>query len=168
MKVIAWSRSLSPEIAEKQGVGYVALPDELAVASDAVSIHLAFTPETKHLVGARFLEAMRPGAILVNTSRGQLVDTAALRKAIVAKGLRVGLDVFEDEPAGSEGEWADKELASLVTCTPHIGASTDQASEAVATEVVRVIDLLSRQATRQVQSISVSTRRRSSDWWFAT
>jgi len=140
MKVVAWSRSLTPEAAEAQGVGFAASPLELASAADAVSIHLALAPETKHLVGAQFLDALRPGAILINTSRGPLVDTAALRAAIAAKGLRVGLDVFEGEPAGGEAPWSDKELASLVTCTPHIGASSDQASEAVAAEVVRIID----------------------------
>ena len=50
----------------------------------------------------------------------------------------MGLDVFENEPAGGEAEWTDQELASLVTCTPHIGASTEQAAEAVAAEVVRI------------------------------
>jgi D-3-phosphoglycerate dehydrogenase len=141
MKVVAWSRSLTPEAAESQGVGYAASPEKLAAVSDAVSIHLALTPETKHLVGRQFLDALRPGAILINTSRGPLVDTAALREAVRAKGLRVGLDVFEGEPAGAEADWTDKDLASLATCTPHIGASTDQASEAVAAEVVRIIDL---------------------------
>jgi len=141
MKVVAWSRSLTPEAAEAQGVGYAASPAELASISDAVSVHLALTPETKHLVGPQFLDALRPGAILINTSRGPLVDTAALRAAIAAKGLRVGLDVFEGEPPGAEAEWTDKELASLITGTPHIGASSDQASEAVAAEVVRIIDL---------------------------
>jgi len=139
MKVLAWSRSLTPEAAEADGIGYAASPQELAAACDAVSVHLALTPETKHLVGAQFLEALRPGAILVNTSRGPLVDTAALRAAIASKGLRVGLDVFEGEPSGGECEWSDKELAALATCTPHVGASTDQASEAVAAEVVRII-----------------------------
>ena len=141
MNVVAWSRSLTPQAAEAQGVGYAASPLELAAVADAVSIHLAFTPETKHLVGSRFLDALRPGAILVNTSRGSLVDTAALRAAIAAKGLRVGLDVFEGEPAAAEAEWTDKELASLLTCTPHVGASSDQASEAVAAEVVRIVDV---------------------------
>jgi D-3-phosphoglycerate dehydrogenase len=139
MKVVAWSRSLTPESAEAQGVGHAATPEELAAQCGAVSIHLALTPETKHLVSAKFLAAMRPGAILINTSRGPLVDTEALRAAIAEKGLRVGLDVFEGEPAGGEAEWTDTALASLVTCAPHIGASTDQASEAVAAEVVRII-----------------------------
>lgn len=140
MNVIAWSRSLTPEAAAAAGVGYAASPQALAGASDAVSVHLARTPETTHIVGEEFLGAMRPGAILINTSRGPLVDTDALRKAISDKGLRVGLDVFEDEPAGGQAEWADKELASLATCTPHIGASTNQASEAVAEAVVEIIE----------------------------
>jgi D-3-phosphoglycerate dehydrogenase / 2-oxoglutarate reductase len=139
MKVIAWSRSLTPDAAEEQGFGYAASPEALAAASDAVSVHLALTPDTKHLVGQNFFDAMRPGAIFVNTSRGGLVDTAALRAAIASKCLRVGLDVFENEPAGGEAPWSDKELADVVTGTPHVGASTDQASEAVAAEVVRII-----------------------------
>ena len=144
MNVVAWSRSLTPEAAEAAGVGYAATPKALAAACDAVSIHLAYTPETKHIVNGEFLDALRPGAILINTSRGAMVDTAALRAAIAAKGLRVGLDVFENEPAGGEAEWTDKELASLVTCTPHVGASTDQASEAVAAEVVRIVEVFTK------------------------
>ena len=141
MPVIAWSRSLTPAAAEESGVGYASSPEALAAVSDAVSVHLALTPDTKHMVGKKFLDAMKPGAILVNTSRGGLVDTAALRAAIAAKGLRVGLDVFEGEPAGGEAQWADKELAGLVACTPHVGASTDQAAEAVASEVVRIVQV---------------------------
>jgi D-3-phosphoglycerate dehydrogenase len=139
MKVMAWSRSLTQEAAEADGVEFSSSPDELFAACDAVSVHLAFTPELKHYVGTRMLNLMRPGAIFINTSRGSLVDTAALRAAIASKNLRVGLDVFEGEPSGGECEWPDKELAALVTCTPHIGASTDQASEAVAAEVVRIV-----------------------------
>ena len=144
MEVVVWSRSLTPEIAEEYGVGFADSPEALAAASDAVSIHLASTPETKHRVGKTFLDAMKPGATLVNASRGPLVDTVALRAAIAEKGLRVGLDVFEGEPAGGETKWADKELAMLATCTPHIGASTDQAAEAVADEVVRIVKFVHR------------------------
>lgn len=144
MQVVAWSRSLTPEAAEEAGVGYAASPEALATASDAVSVHLASTPDTKHLVDKRFFDAMKPGSVFVNTSRGPLVDTAALRAAIAEKNLRVGLDVFEGEPAGGEAEFADRELASLATCTPHIGASTDQAAEAIAAEVVRIVKVFLR------------------------
>ena len=119
-------------------------PEALAKAADAVSVHLAFTPETKHLVGKTVFDAMAPGAIFINTSRGALVDTQALRAAIAAKKLRVGLDVFEGEPAGGEAPWSDVELAAAVTCTPHIGASTDQAAEAIAAEVVRIVETFLR------------------------
>ena len=63
-----------------------------------------------------------------------------MRAAIANKGLRVGLDVFEGEPAGGEAAWTDKELAAMATCTPHVGASTDQAAEAIAAEVVRIVE----------------------------
>jgi D-3-phosphoglycerate dehydrogenase len=141
MKVIAWSRRLTQELAERANVAWARTPDALAASSDAVSIHLALTPETKHIVGTSFLAALRPGAILVNTSRGALVDTQALRAAIAEKGLRVGLDVFDDEPVGGEAPWSDTQLASLATCTPHVGASTDQAAEAIAAEVVRIVEV---------------------------
>jgi len=141
MEVLAWSRSLTPELAEQAGVGYADTPLVLARESDAVSVHLAMTPDTKHMVGKEFLGAMKPGAILINTSRGELVDTAALVSAISQKKLRVGLDVFENEPAPGEAPFDQTELAGLVTATPHIGASTDQAAEAIAEEVVRIVDV---------------------------
>ena len=125
-------------------MGYAASPEELAKAADAVSVHLASAAETKHLVGKKFLDALAPGSIFINTSRGALVDTQALRAAIAEKGLRVGLDVFEGEPAGGEAAWADKELAAMATCTPHVGASTDQAAEAIAAEVVRIVETFQR------------------------
>lgn len=140
MNIVAWSPlDLTPAQAEELGIGYMNSIEELAAVADAVTIHLALTPETKHLVGKKFLDALKPGAILINTSRGPLVDTAALRSAVAEKGLRVGLDVFEGEPAGGEADFGDKELASLVTCTPHIGASTDQAADAIAAETVRIV-----------------------------
>jgi D-3-phosphoglycerate dehydrogenase len=139
MQTIAWSRSLTREIAVEHEVAHASSPEELAAASDVVSVHLALTPETVHLVAARFFEAMKPGTIFINTSRGELVDTAALKKAVADKGLRVGLDVFENEPSSGEAAFEDLELATLATCTPHIGASTDEASEAIAAEVVRIV-----------------------------
>ena len=138
MKVIAWSDHLTPEAAVDAGVGFAAGLPELARAADAVSVHLASTPETRNLIGAEFFAALRPGVLFVNTARGEVVDRAALLDAIRNRGLRAGLDVFAGEPKTGEAPFADAELASLCACTPHLGASTDQAAEAVAEEVVRI------------------------------
>ncbi|MCL4510025.1 MAG: 3-phosphoglycerate dehydrogenase family protein [Bacteroidetes bacterium] len=139
MKVLVWSRSLTKENAEQFGVISAPDPVTLAQQSDAISVHVAYKPETHHLINKVFLDAMKNGSILVNTSRGEVVDTSALKEAIKTKKLRVGLDVFEDEPAGGEASFGDKELAEVITGTPHIGASTDQASEAIADEVVQIV-----------------------------
>ena len=140
MNVVAWSRSLTPATAEAMGIACAATPLEVAAQADAVSVHVAYSKTTTHhLINAEFLAAMKKGAILINTSRGEVVDTAALKAAIGEKGLRVGLDVFENEPKGSTDSFADSELAQLAICTPHIGASTDQASEAIADETVRIV-----------------------------
>jgi D-3-phosphoglycerate dehydrogenase / 2-oxoglutarate reductase len=138
MKVIAWSRSLTAESAAEAGVGYAADLGALARVSDAVSIHVASTPETRNLIGADFFAALKPGALFVNTSRGEVVDRASLFDAIRTRGLRAGLDVFAGEPKVQEAAFEDAELAALCACTPHLGASTDQAAEAVAEEVVRI------------------------------
>ena len=142
MEVTCWSRSLTPAKAEAMGLGYCEKIDELAAAADIVSVHLAATAETKKLFGDKFFTRMKNGAIFLNTSRGDLVDTAALRKAIVEKNLKVGLDVFENEPGAGVADFDQAELAGLVTATPHIGASTDQSSEAIADEVVRIVESL--------------------------
>lgn len=139
MKVIAYSRSLTDETAELFGITHVSDLQTLAQQSDAVSIHVAYKEDTHHLIGRSFLDSMKSGAILINTSRGEIVDTQALKDAIKSKNLRVGMDVFENEPAGGEAQFADKELAAMIVATPHIGASTDQSSEAIADEVVRVV-----------------------------
>ncbi len=139
MKVVVWSRSLTQEAADEHGIGYASDLPSLARECDAMSVHLAYKPETHHIINKSILENMKDGAILINTSRGEVVDTTALKDAVKSKKLRVGLDVFENEPSGSEAEFTDKELAGMVTGTPHIGASTDQASEAIADEVVKIV-----------------------------
>ncbi len=140
MKTVTWSPlDLTAEQAAELGVGYLNSIEDVAKVADVVTIHCALTPETKHLVGKKFFDAINPGTILINTSRGPLVDTTALRTAIAEKKIRVGMDVFEGEPTGGEAAFADKELAALVTCTPHIGASTDQAADAIAAETVRIV-----------------------------
>jgi len=139
MRVVAWSRSLTAETADQYGVTKANDLKLLAQQSDAVSVHVAYDEKTHHLIDKTFLDCMKNGAIFVNSSRGEVVDTQALKEAIRSKKLRVGLDVFESEPAGGEAQFSDKELAGMASCTPHIGASTDQASEAISDEVVRII-----------------------------
>jgi D-3-phosphoglycerate dehydrogenase / 2-oxoglutarate reductase len=140
LPVTAWSRSLTPESAKALGVEYNASPAEVAWAADIVSVHLALNAGTKGMVGAEFFEAMRPGAYFINTSRAEVVDQEALARAVEGKHIRAGLDVFAQEPAGGAGEFAD-EIVKLngVYGTHHIGASTEQAQEAIAAETVRII-----------------------------
>ncbi|MFH0921283.1 MAG: 3-phosphoglycerate dehydrogenase family protein [Fibrobacterota bacterium] len=140
MNVIAWSRSLTPEKAKTLDIGYCATLDELAEKADVVSVHLALSSATRGLLSAEFFARLRKNAIFINTSRSEVVDTAALKAAVRNNGLRAALDVFENEPADGEAEFADRELAGLaVAATPHIGASTDQAEEAIAAETVRIV-----------------------------
>ena len=117
-------------------------PTPAAVASraDILSVHLAFGPDTKGLVGREVLDALKPGATFINTARAEIVDHAALLEVAREKRVRVGLDVFNAEPATATGDFND-ELVSLpnVYGTHHIGASTDQAQEAIAAETVRIV-----------------------------
>lgn len=138
MRVVAWSRSLTYEQAEDLGIEFCETPMEVAKQSDAVSIHIAANADTKYFIGKNFLDHMKSGSILINTSRGEVVDTTALKKSITEKKLRVGLDVYESEPGSGEASFDDTELASIITGTPHIGASTEQSSEAIAAEVVSI------------------------------
>jgi D-3-phosphoglycerate dehydrogenase len=140
MRVVGWSRSLTHEEADRLGITYAQTPLEVARVSDAVSVNVAANAETKQLVNAEFLAAMRPGAYLINTSRGSVVDEAALEQAIREKKLRAGLDVFADEPAGGAGAFTNAIVRSPgVYGTHHIGASTDQAQVAIAHEVIRIV-----------------------------
>jgi D-3-phosphoglycerate dehydrogenase len=139
MKPIVWRRSLDAERAAECGVAHTASPLEVAERADVVTVHLASTSETRGIINEAFLASMRRGSILVNTARGDLIDPEALVRAIRERDLRVALDVYDGEPGGGDDDFTHSELASLVTGTPHIGASTVQASEAIAAETVRVI-----------------------------
>ena len=115
--------------------------EELLPSCDVVSLHVPGVPETRHLVDEAFLARMRKGAILLNTSRGDVVDQAALLTALDEGRVRAGLDVFEDEPGTGRAEW-DSPLARhpAVVATHHIGASTAQAQRAIAEGVAEIVD----------------------------
>ncbi|HEY7502450.1 MAG TPA: NAD(P)-dependent oxidoreductase [Gemmatimonadales bacterium] len=152
MRVLAWSRTLTHEEADRLGIAYAHSPLEVARLSDIVTINVAANADTKHLVNAEFLAAMRPGAYLINTSRGSVVDEAALAQAIADKKLRVGLDVFQNEPAGGKGEFQSAIIqVPGVYGTHHVGASTDQAQVAIAHEVIRIVQAF--QATGEVPNV---------------
>lgn len=114
---------------------------EMAGACDILSFHTPASEDTRRLVGEALLAAMKPGSVLLNTSRGDLIDEQALIRAMDEKGIRAGLDVYMDEPAVAEGPF-DSELARHpnVYGTHHIGASTVQAQEAVAQGVVDIVE----------------------------
>ncbi|MDP6541304.1 MAG: NAD(P)-dependent oxidoreductase [Phycisphaerales bacterium] len=140
MSVLAWSRSLSEAKAEKLGIGWCENLHDLAGASDVVTIHLASTQDTKHLIAESFLNAMKDGATLINTSRGNIVDETALQNAVINKGLSVGLDVYQEEPTAGDSEFDPKIIScDKVYGTHHVGASTLQAQEAIAEEAIRIV-----------------------------
>lgn len=139
MEVVAWSRSLKPEIAEELGIHFAESPIDVAKQADAVSIHMASNADTKKMIGKEFFDAMKNEAVMINTSRGEVVDEEALTEAIETKGIRAGLDVFDPEPSGGEAPFDKTELASKVVCTPHIGASTDQAANAILNSVLEIV-----------------------------
>jgi D-3-phosphoglycerate dehydrogenase len=115
-------------------------PADAVADADVVSVHVALAPDTRGLVNAALLARMKPNAIFVNTARGEVVDYAALAAAVRDRGLRVGLDVYANEPPSPSGPFEDPLVALPgVYGTHHIGASTDQAQEAIAAETVRII-----------------------------
>jgi D-3-phosphoglycerate dehydrogenase len=127
MTVLATDPAADAAVARELGVRPAPLP-ELLAASDVVSLHVPLLPATRGLIDARALAGVRPGAVLVNTSRGGLVDEAALVDALDSGLLSgAGLDVFEEEPlpAGSPLLRAD------VTVTPHCGGQTVEAMRRV-------------------------------------
>lgn len=141
MEVVAWSRSLDEAGAAALGIRRLDGPEAVARAADVLSVHLALTPETRGLVGDAVLQALPHGAILLNTSRAEVVDGDALLRALDTRGLRAGLDVFPDEPGGKEAPFASAIAAHpQVVGSHHIGASTEQAQRAVADEACRIVE----------------------------
>ncbi len=125
MEVVAWSQNLTAEAAEAAGARRVEKA-ELFATADVVSLHLVLSQRTRGIVGAAELAAMKPGATLVNTARGPLVDEAALLDALRSGRIGAGLDVYDREPLP-----ADHPLRALpnVVLTPHLGYSANHVYE---------------------------------------
>jgi phosphoglycerate dehydrogenase-like enzyme len=123
MDVIAWSTNLTPEAAEKAGATYVS-KEELFSRADVLTVHLVLSERSRGLVGADELALMKPTALLINTSRGPIINESALVDAVRSRRIAgAGLDVFDTEPLP-----ADHPLRSLdtVVATPHIGYVADR------------------------------------------
>lgn len=158
LRTIAWSRSLTDERAQEMGIERCPIVDDVFRRADIVSLHVALKPETRKLVNAERLALLKPGAILINTSRGEVVDQAAFKAALQAGKIRAGADVFEPEPAEGTAEFADAVLdLPNFYGTHHIGASTEQAQEAIAEEAIRIIATYAKTG-QAVNCVNAATR----------
>jgi phosphoglycerate dehydrogenase-like enzyme len=123
MKVVAWSQNLTAEQARERGAERVE-KDELFRRSDVISIHLILSARTRGLVGARELALMKPKALLINTSRGPIIDEAALLAALKEKRIAgFAADTFDVEPLPSDHPLRSEPRALL---TPHLGYVTEE------------------------------------------
>lgn len=122
MRVIAWSQNLTAEKAKEAGAELVT-KEELFAQADAVTVHLVLGPRSRGLIGAADFARMKKGAIFINTSRGPIIDEAALIAAIRAKLIFAALDVFDREPLPADNPFRD--LPNTVL-TPHLGFTTEE------------------------------------------
>ncbi len=117
MNVIAWSPNLTEAKAREAGVKRVGKPD-LFAASDAVSVHMVLSPRSRGIIGAEDIGRMKNGAILINTSRGPLIDEAALIAAVSAGRIIAALDVYDQEPLPPDHPFR---ASNHTVLTPHLG-----------------------------------------------
>jgi len=153
MRVLAYDPFPNHEWAKQTGVEYVGTPSDLLRKCDVISLHTPLTPETRHIIRKETIELMKPGSILINVSRGALVDTRALIEALKCGHLAaVGLDVYEEEEdiffKDLSGEILhDDDLARLLTfpnvlITSHQGFLTREAlSEIAETTITNILAL---------------------------
>lgn len=156
LRIVAWSRRFAGEdrwltlaearelelesVHQQAPIRLAPTPAEVAARCDALTVHVALGPQTRGLLNADVLGRLRPGAMLVNAARGEVMDPAAVEAAVRDRGLRVGLDVFAQEPSGGTGDFVDPIVKlPVVYGTHHVGASTEQAQEAIAAETVRIV-----------------------------
>jgi D-3-phosphoglycerate dehydrogenase / 2-oxoglutarate reductase len=140
MNIIAWSRSLTEEMADELEIERAENIEDVASKCDILSIHLALKPQTKGVISKEVLSKLKDGAVLINTSRAEVVDEDALVDELKSGRLKAGLDVFSDEPEFKSGPFKSR-LSELENAyiTHHIGASTEQAQLAVAFDAVDIV-----------------------------
>lgn len=120
MNVIAWSRSITPEKAAAAGAEAVSV-DELFSRSNIISVHLVLSPETIKIISESQLSRMRPGTIVVNTSRAPLIDEPSLIEALHSRRIQAAIDVFNEKPLPFDHPLRS---APNVVLTPHFGYGT--------------------------------------------
>jgi lactate dehydrogenase-like 2-hydroxyacid dehydrogenase len=134
MRILFFNRSpCAKDVCESLGAEQLGSIEEVLENSDFVSLHCPATPETRHLINAERLAAMKSGAFLINTARGDVVDEAALCHALdIGQIAGAGLDVFENEPEVSSG-LLDRENVVLL---PHLGSATSETRIAMGNKVL--------------------------------
>ena len=135
MQVIGWSRHLTEEKARAMTMTYAPSMTEVLKKADVVVVGVALTPETRHLIGKEQFGQMKPEAILINTTRGAVLDEQALYESLVGGAIGgAACDVFADEPVS-----ASHPLLALdnFIATPHLGANTEEALKRVGMAVVQ-------------------------------
>lgn len=140
VNIIAYDICLTDEKAKEMGIERREELLDIAKA-DVVSIHVPLNEHTRGMIGEKFFACMKPGSILLNTSRAEVVDTEALLKAMDEKDIRAGVDVYPGEPGTAQADF-DSPLAKHPNCygTHHIGASTDQAERVTGLEAARIAE----------------------------
>ena len=136
MKVIGY------DVFKTEGIGieYIDDVEKLISMADVITLHVPANPQTKGMFNEKLFGLMKKGAMLINTSRADVIDEDSLIKAVKEKGIFAGVDVFKGEPEGKDGVVTSK-LQNIegIYVTHHIGASTEQAQDAVAEETVKII-----------------------------
>jgi D-3-phosphoglycerate dehydrogenase len=157
LRLLAVEKTRSLEMRDQMdelGVTSVSRLEDLFAASDIVTLHVPATPATSGLISAELLSLMKPGSFLVNTSRSTVVDESALLQALDSQDLWAGVDVFADEPASADHPWSSElVMHPRVYTTHHIGASTRQAQDAIASEVVHMLADYARGQVRNVVNL---------------
>ena len=163
MRVITEKKDRPKSIRKRcKQLGIELVPDRatLLAESDVVSVHVPGNASTQRMIDAEFLAAMRDGAVLINTSRGDTMDAEALIAAMDSRGIRCGLDVYPDEPAGGTGVFeSDLARHPSVVGTHHIGASTSQAQRSIAEGTVEVIDSYRRGQVENCVNLETAPNR---------